>query len=553
MTDTTANLSLPEITASQAQKHVTHNEALRALDVLIQLAVLDRDLASPPGSPAEGQRWLVAASATGAWSGHSHQIAAWQDGAWDFYSPQIGWLAYVIDEGALIAWDGSGWVPALDMVGGATELQNMALLGLGTTADSTNPLSAKLNNALWTAKTEAEGGDGNLRYKLSKESSAKTLSLLFQDNYSGRAEIGLTGDDDFRFKVSADGSTWKDAIVIDKSSGQVSFPQGGGASDVDLMLAELALGLADALNVAQYLGDSGNRFADSFDALTYVDTAGATNLDTGTAGLLKPTQSSTSYANTGGTGARGGSITVTTDLTVASGSIGNTVNGSTANDSSNAFYYSTGQSVSGKYLRFDFGSGNAKYIDEVKIYQQTGGSFGTWKWQGSNDASTWVDVSGNLTWSTGSSPLVETLTHPSGAAAYRYYQKIGVSSTINDFFISEFDFKLTAGSPGVNNLTVKSTGLTAAAAPSSMKVVARVKETGSVTLNTDLIISVSRDGGTTFSNATMSSRFTANNLHVIESAATSVTSQPSGTSVKWKVTTANNKMIEFHDIYLYWS
>jgi Protein of unknown function (DUF2793) len=47
--DATSNLHLPFIVAAQAQKHVTHNEALRALDAVVQLAVLDRDLAAPPG------------------------------------------------------------------------------------------------------------------------------------------------------------------------------------------------------------------------------------------------------------------------------------------------------------------------------------------------------------------------------------------------------------------------------------------------------------------------------------------------------------------------
>ncbi|MGC1467553.1 MAG: DUF2793 domain-containing protein [Pseudolabrys sp.] len=65
MTDTT-NLGLPCIEAAQAQKHVTHNDALRILDALVQLAVLDRDLSVPPGSPAEGQRWIVKATGTGA-------------------------------------------------------------------------------------------------------------------------------------------------------------------------------------------------------------------------------------------------------------------------------------------------------------------------------------------------------------------------------------------------------------------------------------------------------------------------------------------------------
>ena len=72
----------------------------------------------------------------------------------------------------------------------------------------------------------AEGGDGNLRYKLSKESAAKTLSLLFQDNFSGRAEIGLTGDDDFHFKVSADGTDWIEAAVFDRTNGGLALPAG---------------------------------------------------------------------------------------------------------------------------------------------------------------------------------------------------------------------------------------------------------------------------------------------------------------------------------------
>jgi hypothetical protein len=88
--DATANLSLPFIIAAQAQKHVTHNEALRALDALVQLMVLDKDLATPPGSPAEAARYIVAASPTGGWAGQAGRIAAFQDGAWAFYVPREG-------------------------------------------------------------------------------------------------------------------------------------------------------------------------------------------------------------------------------------------------------------------------------------------------------------------------------------------------------------------------------------------------------------------------------------------------------------------------------
>src|SRR5262249_37993800 len=55
--DATSNLNRPFILAAQAQKHVTHNEALRALDAVVQLMVLDKDLSAPPGSPVEGARY----------------------------------------------------------------------------------------------------------------------------------------------------------------------------------------------------------------------------------------------------------------------------------------------------------------------------------------------------------------------------------------------------------------------------------------------------------------------------------------------------------------
>ena len=234
MTDT-ANLALPCIEGSQAQKHVTHNDALRILDTLVQLAVLDRDLAAPPGAPGEGERWIVKAGATGLWAGHDNAVAAWQDGGWQYSTPQLGWIAFVADEGTLLVWNGTAWG---DFFSTVTALQNLALLGVGTTADATNVLAAKLNNALFVARTVAEGGSGDLRYKLSKESAAKTLSFLFQDNYSGRAEIGLTGDDDFHFKVSADGATWHDGIVVDRTTGAVSFPNTSIAGGRPLLAAD---------------------------------------------------------------------------------------------------------------------------------------------------------------------------------------------------------------------------------------------------------------------------------------------------------------------------
>ena len=53
MADISPHLLLPYILAAQAQKHVTHNEALRLLDAMVQLSVLNLSLTAPPASPAD--------------------------------------------------------------------------------------------------------------------------------------------------------------------------------------------------------------------------------------------------------------------------------------------------------------------------------------------------------------------------------------------------------------------------------------------------------------------------------------------------------------------
>ena len=89
MADTFFN-QLPLIASNQAQKHITHNEALVKVDALIQLAVISQTRTTPPGSPLEGDRYIIASGATGAWAGKDLNIAVWTSGAWAFYAPPPG-------------------------------------------------------------------------------------------------------------------------------------------------------------------------------------------------------------------------------------------------------------------------------------------------------------------------------------------------------------------------------------------------------------------------------------------------------------------------------
>ncbi len=223
--DETSNLFLPYILAAQAQKHVTHNEALRKLDALVQISVTDRDLAAAPAAPLEGARYIVAAAPTGVWAGHAGKIAAWQDGAWAFYQPRQGWLAWIEDEGIAVVFNGTAWTA----IGGGS-VNPTPLVGINATADTTNRLSLSSPASLFN-----HAGAGH-QAKINKNAAADTASLLFQTNFSGRAELGTSGTDDFSFKVSADGSTWFNAILINRANGAVSFPNtsiGGGIADGD--------------------------------------------------------------------------------------------------------------------------------------------------------------------------------------------------------------------------------------------------------------------------------------------------------------------------------
>jgi hypothetical protein len=139
MSDTTTHLGLPYLLAAQAQKHVTHNEALRLLDAMVQLSVLDRTRTAPPASPADGNRHLVASGATGLWAGWDLNIAFWADGAWIRLVPRTGWMVWVAAEGLFLVWTGSAW----DVVGEPRDVSD-AVFSLVNDADPTKKVTFSL-------------------------------------------------------------------------------------------------------------------------------------------------------------------------------------------------------------------------------------------------------------------------------------------------------------------------------------------------------------------------------------------------------------------------
>lgn len=227
MADESTHLKLPYILANQAQKHVTHNEAIRLLDALVQLSVIDRDLTAPPGSPADGDRYIVGAGATGDWAGWDLNVAYYVDGAWMKLVPQTGWRAWIADESALVAWDGSNWSTVMP------DVAEFDGVGIRTSPDANNRLAVK-SNAVLFSHDDVTPGTGSILASLNKAAAGNDAGFVFQTNWSTRALFGLLADDDFTIKVSPDGSSFIEAFRADKDTGEATIQglrsaQAGGA------------------------------------------------------------------------------------------------------------------------------------------------------------------------------------------------------------------------------------------------------------------------------------------------------------------------------------
>ncbi|UXN60845.1 DUF2793 domain-containing protein [Phyllobacterium zundukense] len=214
MDQTTTNLKLPYIAPSQAQKHVTHNEAIRALDALVQLSVMSRKLKNAPPESSEGDRYIIASEAVVPWAGKTDQIAAWQDDAWAFLQPQEGWHAWVAEEQTFVVFERNSWRRV------TTGTNPVDSVGINTVADENNRLALKSPASLF----DHIGGGHQL--KINKADDGHAASLLFQSNYQGRAEMGTMWGRDFHIKTSSDGDHWQDAVAVDSTTGIVRFPSG---------------------------------------------------------------------------------------------------------------------------------------------------------------------------------------------------------------------------------------------------------------------------------------------------------------------------------------
>lgn len=196
---TTNNLGITLLSQSQSQKEVTVNEAITILDAFIGGGVLDKDLTAPPGSPSEGARYIVAASATGDWSGQDDNLAYYFNGAWRFVAPGEGLFQWVVDESLLYVYSGGSWAQFIEGVvsasGATTALkvieEELTLSGATTTSTIEIPDRA-IALGVSTRTTEAITGATSYDAGVSGEADKFGATLGVSLGASNAGVIGPT-------------------------------------------------------------------------------------------------------------------------------------------------------------------------------------------------------------------------------------------------------------------------------------------------------------------------------------------------------------------------
>jgi hypothetical protein len=136
--DRTPRLGLPLLATGQAQKELTHNEALALLDLAVGSAVTAVGPNAPPAAPAIGQAWIVGTAPVGDWIGHAGAVAGWTAAGWRFVAPFEGLSVWIVAEKLHARYVAGAWVRGevraeRVLVGGVAVLgaQEPAIAGTG--------------------------------------------------------------------------------------------------------------------------------------------------------------------------------------------------------------------------------------------------------------------------------------------------------------------------------------------------------------------------------------------------------------------------------------
>jgi hypothetical protein len=282
----TPRLDLPYLSTAQAQKEVMHNIALDRLDLLVQCAVLDRNLSTPPGSPADGAAYIVGTSPTGVWAGHANDLALYVNLQWEFIAPLPGFQAWVNDESVLVYWSGAAWVIASGGGGSTT------FLGLTDTPDTYAGQAGKalLVNPSGTALEFGASGGGapvDATYIVSSANTTLSAERVLTDSPRIAWNTATAGQVSADIPTHAVQRSHLEALAFGYLLGRGNPPTGDVEAvfvGAGLQLTAGTLSLSSAPGAADFLSltDTPDSYAGQAGKAVLVN-AGATALEFGTA------------------------------------------------------------------------------------------------------------------------------------------------------------------------------------------------------------------------------------------------------------------------------
>lgn len=197
-------LGLTELASGQAIPETTVNELGRYLEQGARWfgRVKDRDLTAPPGSPADGDCYIVDASATGDWSGHDGEIAFYMSTAWEFITPLEGDGVYIADEDVAAVYNGSAWVELAADSGAASTTQTGEQISgfIASPSDKSYTIALKMAHAgtITETTTISASGTCTATFKVNSTAlggTANSVSSAEQSQAHASTNTFSAGDD----------------------------------------------------------------------------------------------------------------------------------------------------------------------------------------------------------------------------------------------------------------------------------------------------------------------------------------------------------------------
>jgi hypothetical protein len=204
-------LGFSELVEGQDAPETTVNLINRYLEQMASRAiVLDKDLATPPGSPADGDAYIVAGSPTGAWSGWANRIAFYAAG-WYPITPIHGTRAKVQDEDLEYEFDGAAWgAAALGSAADTTQTKEMIAGFIAAPSDKSYTIALKMahGGTITETVTKSASGTCTATFKVNSTALGGTANSVSsaEDSEAHASTNTFVAGDDIVLTVSSNSS-----------------------------------------------------------------------------------------------------------------------------------------------------------------------------------------------------------------------------------------------------------------------------------------------------------------------------------------------------------